>query len=181
MFHITKFYTFSEGEASMFRRLCAVIVMGALFGCGHTRAIFLSPQMDNTPLRQLNREIGNRTAHLVLQDGRSFVARDTRVFPDSTFWHSPDMEVAWAVRTAEISRISFKNRKRGAVEGLVIGALILLPTAVMTNALSDLDPKPDLVSEVLNGVGAGVLYGAGIGALVGSRITYIIHPSEPVR
>ena len=41
------------------------------------------------------------------------------------------------------------------MEGLVVGALILLPTAVMTNALSDLDPKPDLASEVLHGVGAG--------------------------
>ena len=157
----------------MLRRLCAVIVVGTLFGCGHTREIFLSPQMTSAPLHQVNRETRDRTVHLVLQDGRSFMAQVTRISPDSTFWYAGDSKVAWAARTAEISRISFKSRKKGALKGLMIGPLILLPTAVLSNSLSDDEKSRSRASAVLNGGLAGVVWGAGIGALAGSRITYV--------
>ena len=172
MFHVTKFCSFSEGETIMLLRLCTFIVVGALFGCGHTREIFLSPQMDLAPLHQVNRETGDRTVHLVLQDGRSFMAQVTRVSPDSTFWYTGDSKVLRAVRTPEINRISFKSRKKGAVKGLIIGGLILLPTTLLVTYV---DPPDDSegAAGVFKGTASGVLWGAGIGALVGSRITYV--------
>ena len=165
----------------MLWRLCAVIVVGTLFGCGHTREILLSPQMASAPLHQVNRETRDRTVHLVLQDGRSFMAQVTRISPDSTFWYAGDSKVAWAARTAEISRISFKSRKRGAVIGLTIGGLILLPTAVLSNSLSDDENPRSRDSSLLNGALAGVVWGAGIGALVGSRITYVFNAPRAVQ
>ncbi|MDA0745925.1 MAG: hypothetical protein O2954_05360, partial [bacterium] len=141
----------------MLQRLCVVIVMGTLLGCGHTSEVFLSPQMDNAPLRRVNMEVRNRTVELVLQDGRSFVAQITRISPDSTFWHAKESKVSEAVRTAEISRISFKNRKKGVVEGLMMGALILLPTAILSNSLSDDESSDSRASVVLNGGVAGVV------------------------
>jgi hypothetical protein len=160
------------------RVLCAVITIGLLFGCGQTNWVRLSPQMDSAPLRQLNRDIRNRTVELVLRDGRSVVARDTRVSPDLTYWDAGGS--TGTVRTAEISGISYKNRKKGAVKGLTIGGLILLP---MTLLVTYVDPPDDSegAAGVFKGTASGALWGAGIGALVGSRITYVFIAPRAVR
>jgi len=74
-----------------------------------------------------------------------------------------------ALRAA--TRISFKSRKKGAVDGLKIGALIVLPVAVMNHTLSGGYAGYD--SAVFHGGLGGIFWGAIIGALVQSRVTYV--------
>lgn len=107
------------------------------------------------------------------------MAQVTRVSPDSTFWYAGDSKVAWSARTAEISSISFKSRKKGAVKGLIIGGLILLPTAILVTYVDAEDSEG--VAGVIKGTVSGALWGLGTGALLGTRTTYVFLPPRAVQ
>ena len=160
---------------------CAVLPLVVLFGCAaHTKDIYLSRRTEDKHLREVNRETGGRTVHLVLRDGRSFPARGAVVLPDSTFWHVPDSGKEIAVSTAEVHRIAFKSMKNGAKRGMIIGALIGLPMGAL---ITDRAPGSDgIVSDRIQAALAGglgtALWGAGIGAFVGRQTTYFFHVSE---
>ena len=153
-------------------RLLPAIAVVLLTGCGHTREIRLSPQMNNAPFTQVNLDAANRTVHLELQDGRSFDAQGLNMSADSTTWTVGDLEAAWNVTTSEVRKISFLNRVRGAGDGLTLGALIFLPMAILSSSLNS-GEGVDRTTQVLNAIGAAGLWGGGIGAMKGSRITYV--------
>ena len=124
-----------------------------------------------------------RVVSSILRDGRSFDAQGAQVSPDSTFWNDPGSRQGIAVSTQDVHRITFKSRAKGAKRGLIIGALIGLPSGALVN-----DPKSGDEVTVGERIGAslagglfGTLWGAGIGALVGRQVTYFIHPAELAR
>ena len=168
----------------LIRSILALLAFATLLGCAaHTKDIYLSSPTEGKDLRQINRDTGNRTVQLVLRDGRSFNAQGAQVSPDSTFWHDPESKQETTVLTQDVHRITFKSRKNGAKRGLIIGALIGLPSGVLI-----IDSKPgakvtvgERISAALAGGLPGALYGVGIGALVGVQITYFIHAAEPAK
>jgi uncharacterized membrane protein len=82
-----------------------------------------------------------------------------------------------AVATSDVRRISFKDRRRGALEGLMVGALIGFPAGVLImDSPSGSYEAKDRIKSAFSGGVAGVFWGAAIGALAGGRITYVFIP-----
>ena len=163
--------------------LLAVLWLSVLPGCAaNTKDIYLSGRMDEQ-LRQVNRDTGGRTVHLVLRDGRSYEARGAVLSPDSTFWRTPDSGGEISVPSSELHRITFKSRKQGALRGLVIGILVGLPggALVTDSGPGDQNVVIDRIQAALAGGLAGAIWGTPIGALVGRQVTYFIHPVDEGR
>ena len=141
--------------------------------------------IDAESVAEMNQDIFTRHVKIRLADGQVFEnAVGTRVSTDSTVWLTAENRREWSVATSQLGEISYKNRGKGAVHGLAIGAVTLF-SVFMVAPESDEAAKDDVSrfeAAVKWGAPAGALYGAGIGAIWGYRTKYQFRTSvEPFR
>lgn len=149
----------------------AIASLCILSACSHT--IEVRPGIASG-IDALNRQAEDRTARVTLSDGSEIVVEAVSVDADGISWYDPALGGGSAA-TVEVRRISFRDRKRGAVEGLAIGGLTMLPVGLLSAAIGDEGTSAG--SAALQGGLAGVVWGAAVGAFVGSRTHYdFAHP-----
>lgn len=153
-------------------RLAAAVAAIALAACAHTRAVYLSPEMDPAALRRVDRDARDRTTQVELRDGRLFLADGLRLQPDTTSWHSPAAGTPWTVPTLQIYRIRIESHWQGVRDGLLIGAIVGLPSGALI-----IDTGSRLGAALAGGLDLGV-WGAGIGAIAGGSTTYVLVPEQ---
>lgn len=159
----------------MRRPLLAVAIAAALLGCSH-----------QPPLRQLGLLHG-RTVTVVAAAGEEEQEGVVIVAPEGWFVRTPRGDVA----VATASRVTVVDRRRGAREGLGVGALVgVLAGAVIGLSSGDDECGDDLClfqfsageKAVLAGLGLGVagsLAGMLVGAAIGSRDVYELGDGAP--
>jgi hypothetical protein len=185
----------------MGRRLVALVaVASVLSGCAHVHQI--DPAASGAVLDDLNRHLQHREVSVELvssapyRAGASLRAENVRVAADSTslsLLHGRDDVSALlylgapkysarrdiTLRTSAISRVSARNRFRGALDGALIGLGIAGTGGVLWGAATgqspDLGPPSAAKGAAFNGVFFGVLglaVGLVCGAIFGSRDVY---------
>lgn len=126
-------------------------------------------------------------AYIRLADGKKMKAFNIYMQSDSTSWTDPGTGNIMTIATQRIYSVSFKNRGRGALEGLGIGFLVgVVWGTVAGYALGD-DPPNILYDRmsageksIILGVGLGLfggVIGLPIGAAIGSREVYYFGPN----
>ncbi|MEN8008620.1 MAG: hypothetical protein ABFS42_16545 [Candidatus Krumholzibacteriota bacterium] len=100
----------------------AIFLMLMVFGgCSTTR--HLDPLSPGATYDQVTYAAVDREARITLVDGRKFEARNIRMKADSTWCIPNDSRNPRVMATADVGRITLKDRGRGAMRGLVFGLL----------------------------------------------------------
>ncbi len=117
----------------------------------------------------INTDLGNRVARITMKTGDSYQVRSMIVGKDSTVWFDILGKQRYAKPTAQVGRITLKEKTRGG--NVVVGALI---GVALGSAITYLESDSDCVAtrdQTVNASCGAQFYSAGlIGAFVGALL-----------
>lgn len=155
-------------------------VFGALSvcGCASTRHVdFESPDADEI-IQAINEGSQTHIAKVELADRQRTAAHSLLVAPDTTSWlMGGSITDRFATPTYDVRRVQFNHRGQGAVEGLVLGALV--GVAASFGVLLANQEFKDASRGVQMMIPVGSLAGIVFGAIRGNRKTFVFTPQAP--
>lgn len=174
-----------KNQNLVIRLSCHVLLFAMLLqGCTsyHTYDV----ESGSEYIAEINEKAEKKTATVKLISGESYSASNLVLRPDSSLWYNADEAIQMSYPNTDISNIAFRDGRKGAWEGLALGAgtgLLLgitvctLMMLVMPGAGSgypfDCAAKAGGVFALLAG-----LIGLPMGASVGHTDVYMIQEME---
>lgn len=164
------------------RLLLLATLLFFVTGCTHQRAVMPT---EAESVVELNKRAGQHAVTVTLADGTVYFGRALQMAPDSTSWLMIDSHEVKSVATSEVVVIEIRNRGRGALEGLAMGAVAGSASGAVLSLIDGDDPPCDNgwfclsltagEKAQLFGIAFGVIGGLGglvKGAVKGSRDVY---------
>jgi hypothetical protein len=143
---------------------CLLVILTS--GCTHRH--ILAPAAGPEAFADANNATAGEQAEVLTRNGEVFRWQDVRFRPDSTFGiplASGLGSVRPSVPTEQIATVTIRSRARGALEGIVIGAVT---GAVLVGILGDPNCSFGCPRTRLELVGMAGVGGAGWGAIIGA-------------
>ena len=165
-------------------KLLVLLTLSICVGCSHSETLQFA---EAGRLAQFNAEAADRAATVTLLSGGEYAARALQVAPDSTSWLNPESNEVVSVPTYDVADVRFRNHGRGAVNGLVGGAVGAGLFGFLIGLASGSEPEPCLLfctageKATALGVGFGLFGGVlGLigGAASGSEEVYRVDVTE---
>jgi hypothetical protein len=167
-----KFRKWTGTERPIFRRILVGVLLPALaVSCSHT--LRLGPQAPPERWQKAQQRLEGRKAEVVLRDGRLFRADDVEVSPEAVVWWKAGSGTRHSAPPGDVEAICYRDRARGALEGLGLGLLVGAGGMAFT-AAAGCSAGEECLGRMIVGaiVGAviGLPVGVAIGAVRGSQI-----------
>jgi hypothetical protein len=146
-------------------------------GCSTTYQL----HTDDMSPEQLNEELTNHKAQIVLLNGQKITATKIQVTGDTTLWVNPENDCLYVSSNHQINKIVVRDREKGALDGTFFG---VLSGSVLASWQSGVYERKDdksalyrpetvfLISVVMNTV---------IGVIIGHRNNYLFNEPEIIK
>lgn len=163
-------------SARLFMALAATVLL-----CGCSSVETVKTGSIDSDLREVNRAVRGKVVRVEMQDGRAMHVVGVSVAPDSLSWVDRGANTLGAIPTASVKELSIHKTGRGAIRGLLFGAVVGAAFGGVRASMEGNDPISDplaitrdeklRVYPVAHAVYA-VLATTPIGAIIGTRKVY---------
>jgi hypothetical protein len=161
-----KFRKRTGTERPIFRRILVGVLLPALaMGCSHT--IRLGSQAPPERWQRAQRRLEGRRVEVVLRDGRRFRADDVEVSPEAVVWWEAGSGTRHSAPPGDVEAVCYRERGRGALEGLGLGALVGAAGGFVYFAVAATSECEELLPLCLLLAPYGAILGAPVGAIGG--------------
>lgn len=158
-----------------------VVMLFATLLCGCSSVEMVKTQDEDDSIRKVNRAIRGQVVRLELNDGETMNVTSAYVASDSVTWIDRRTNTLRGEPTSNVREVSVRKAGRGAIGGLVVGAVAGAAFGGIRAAVEGDDPVEDplaisrgeklRVYPVAHAVYASLIT-TPIGAIIGTRKTY---------
>lgn len=169
----------------MHQRIVFLLLIAMVFtGCSSVRTV--SPDENaQTSYADVNRAVRGKVVKISFREGRQISVTGLRVMADSLVWVDLRGNKLQSAKLADVEEISIVKAGRGALVGLVTGAVAGAGVGVARAFMQGDDPESDPIGITqeqklhtfpLAHAFYGALVSTPVGAIIGGRKTYRFEP-----